>query len=337
MSEKRAEPREVGLKAIREVRSDRGRKRLSRITGPIALVVGGAVSLTLAGSWFIQERSLINRKEDLLKQQRAAVATVGAEWVPIRDQVEKLTMEAASAPFPGDMVASEAPSWDFRTSPGLYLRARVEDAMKPETLRDAVRESVRDSFASCLLRPTSTTIAALAQGLDAGPPAMADDQPWNLRQGYTSTHVLEDAWANEVKAAKDELTVRVFEIQYDKAQKEEIPVAINIVKRAQFFLLVLDEDVPAAAELARVANDGGGITEAEIQQVPHPARVYLIDLETNKEMVRLRRTVDPDLGAGQHTVRDPEVRASLRRQINNCALAQSVLGAIDASKGAARP
>ena len=56
-----------------------------------------------------------------------------------------------------------------------------------------------------------------------------------------------------MRDADDDLRLRVFVEQYDKAIREEIPLAIDVVKRAQFFLLVLDEDVPEAAAFA----DGG--------------------------------------------------------------------------------
>lgn len=330
MSEKPKEPRPIGLKAINEARTERGRKRHSRLTGPVALVVGGAVLLTLTVAWFISTRSLATRKEALLSQQRAAVSTVGAEWFPLREKIEKLTVEAATGEYAGDRVAPEAATWDFRSSPGIYLRSRVADAKDVESLRKQARESVRDAFATCLLRQKNPSITALAKGEDAG--ASDEDQPWNLRQAYASTRVLEDGWAQEVKDATDELRVRAFEMQYEKAQKEEIPVAINIVKRAKFFLLVLDEDVPEAAALL---TDGGTVTGAELQQVAHPTRVHIIDLESGKEMVRLRRSAEAGfVVAGERGLTDPDVRAAMKRQVNNCALAQTVWAEIQPPKSA---
>lgn len=277
--------------------------------------------LTLVVAWLASNRSLSKQKEELLAQQRAAVTTVGAEWAPLRDKVEKLTLEAAADPFKGDFVDPEAAKWDFRSVPGIYLRLRKDDAKDVETLRKRAQDSVKDAFTGCLLRETNV---ALTRGeADAG---TAPDQPWNLRQAYSATRVLGDAWAAEVKAADDPLRLRVFEQQYDKAKRDGIPLAIDIVKRAQFYLLVLDEDVPEAKEYA---VDGGVVTSEELQQVAHPARVHIMNLKTGKELVRLRRTGEADFRfAGERPVQDPEVRAAMRRQVNNCALANEVWSAI---------
>lgn len=322
--EKDEKVRSIGLKAIDEARTERGHKKSNRVTGPVALVVGGAAVVTLSAAYFISSSSLDQKKNDVLEKHRAAVKTVGAEWFPLREKIEKVTLEAAQGDFKGDQVLPEAATWDFRSLPGIYLRSRIADAKNVESLRKQARESGRDAFAACLLRENNPSIAAQAKGEDAG--AGEDDQPWNLRQAYASTRVLEDGWAQEVRDAKDELRVRAFELQYEKSQKEEIPLAIDIVKRAQFFLLVLDEDVDQAKELA---TDGGKVTWAEVQQVAHPARVHVVDLKTGVEVVRLRRSAEADFRfAGERAVSDPQVRAAMKRQVNNCALAQTVWAAI---------
>jgi hypothetical protein len=124
-----------------------------------------------------------------------------------------------------------------------------------------------------------------------------------------------------VKDADDDLRLRVFAEQYDKAVKTEIPLAVDVVKQARFFLLVLDEDVPEAAKL----TDGGGITEEALQLVPHPSRVHLFDLASGKEILRLRRTGDARvIPAGERMVTDSETRDAMQRQANNCSLAGAV-------------
>jgi hypothetical protein len=320
-------PRPVGLKAIEEARTERGKSRANRVTGPVALVVGGVVVLVLTSSYFVSTGSLAQKKEDLLVKQRTAVKTVGAEWFPLRDKLEQITLDAAAGEYKGDQVLPEAQTWDFRSQPGIYLRSRVADAKNVESLRKQARESGRDAFSSCFLRENNPTIAAQAKGEDAG--TGSEDQPWNLRQAYQSTRVLEDGWAQEVKEAKEELFVRAFELQYEKAEKEEIPLAVNIVKRAQFFLLVLDEDAPEAQDIAKDNDAGGKVTWAEVQQVAHPARIHVVNLKTGQEVVRLRRSAEGGFRfAGERAVADPNVRAAMKRQVNNCALAQVVWASI---------
>lgn len=314
------EKRELGLKAVHSARAERTKSKYGKITGPVWLIAGGAVVVTLVLSWLLSDRSLSTERDELLSHQRAAVATVGAEWYPLRDKLEKLTLDAA-ARFEGDKVDVEQAKMDFRSLPGLYLRLRVAEAKTAESLREHAKDSVKDAFTGCLLRESN---AALARGdADAG---VGPDQPWNLRQAYKATRVLNEEWVREVKESTDKNRLRVFAQQYDKAKRDEIPLAIDIIKRAQFFLLVLDEDVPEARELA---GDAGTITAEALQQVPHPARVLIVNLRTGAEIARLRVTADATFRfVGQQTVTDPEVRAAMKRQVNNCALAGAVWAAL---------
>ncbi|HSO31699.1 MAG TPA: hypothetical protein VLT33_04270 [Labilithrix sp.] len=314
-----AEKRELGLKAVHSARAERGQSKFGKIDGRVWLVAGGAVITTLVVAYLLNDRTLSSEKEEILSQQRAAVSTVGAEWYPLRDRLEKMTLDLASH-FDGDKVDVEAAKMDFRSSPGLYLRLRVNDARDTDSLRKHAKESAKDAFTGCLLREPN---AALARGdTDAGTGA---EQPWNLHRAYSATRVMTDEWANEVKAADDKDRLRVFRQQYDKAKRDEIPLAIDIVKRAQFFLLVLDEDVPEARDLA----DGGPLTEEALQQVPHPARVHIVNLRTGAEIARLRKTAEADFQfVGERAVRDPETLAAMKRQVNNCALAQQVWSAL---------
>lgn len=320
MGEPLPEKREIGLKAVHAARAERKRSKFGKIDGRVWLVAGAAVVVTLVLAYLFNDRTLAGEREEILSQQRAAVATVGAEWTPLRDRLEKITLDAA-AKFDGDKVDLEAAKQDFRALPGLYLRLRVDDAKSLESLRKNARESAKDAFAGCLLREPN---AALARGeIDAG--AGGAEQPWNLHRAYKATHVLTDDWASEVKAADDKDKLRVFRQQYDKAKRDDIPVAIDIVKRAQFFLLVLDEDVPEARDL----TDGGAIDEDALQQVPHPARIHLVNLKTGAEIARLRKSAEADFQfAGEQAIRDPQTRAAIKRQVNNCALAGQVWSAL---------
>lgn len=310
----RSEKREIGLRAITDARAERKRSRVGKIDGRVWLVAGAAVVVTVGIAFLANSRSLDTERDEILSQQRAAVATVGKEWEPLRDRLEKITIDGALK-YEGDKVDLEAAKMDFRSQPGLYLRLRVEEAKNVDSLRKNARMSTRDAFAGCLLREPN---APLARGeLDAG---AAPEQPWNLHRAYTATHVLDDDWAKEVKDADDKDRLRVYRQQYDKAKRDEIPVAIDIVKRAQFYLLVLDEDVPEAKDL----TDGGAIDEDALQQVGHPARVFLVNLKTNELIARLRKTAEADWELAGGAVRDPDTRAAMKRQVNNCALAQQV-------------
>jgi hypothetical protein len=305
-----------GLPAIARAREDRrsGRTRWTMQAGIVAgaCVLGGLLAHTL-----IQARDVRADRQTLLSKQRAVAATLGAEWTPLRDRLESDILEAAKA-YAGDRVEPEARKGDFRSQPGLYLRMRVADAVDPAAIRKVAADAKKDAFAGCLLREPNDRGAR--GEADAG--AFAE-QPWNLGQAYTATRILTDEWLQSLKDADDDLRMRVFKDQYEKAVALEIPFAIEIVKRASFFLLVLDEDTPEAAPLA--AEDAGRTPEEALQLVLHPARVMLFQLADGKPILRLRRSADARVvPAGERMITDPEIRDAMQRQANNCALARAV-------------
>ncbi len=223
----------------------------------------------------VSGRELGDRRTALLAKQRADDATIGQEWNPLRDRIEKFVVDRGGAYGDDKVVEPDAKAWAGRVESGIYLRLRVEDAKTPASIRAAAQDSARDAFTGCMLR---TENKALAEGVpDAG---IFPDQPWNLRQAYAATRILTLEWVEQVKEADDSLRLRIFEQQYDKAEREEIPRAIDIVKKADFFLLVLDEpaDEPGAAT-PRAADAAVDTAEEAIQLVPHWARVYVLDFE----------------------------------------------------------
>jgi hypothetical protein len=267
-------------------------------------------------------------RQKLLSKQRAVVSELGPEWFPLRDKLEGEILTSARD-YAGDHVEPDARKNGFRTQPGLYLRMRVADARDVASVRRVAVEAKKDAFATCLLRePNDRGVRGDA---DAG--AFAE-QPWNLGQAYAATRILTDDWVKDVQGADDDLRLKVFQEQYDKAVGGDIPLAVDIVKRAQFFLLALDEDVPEAAHLV----ESGPITEAALQLVPHPTRVHLFDVATGRELLRLRRSGDAQvIPAGERVITDPEMMDAMQRQANNCSLASQVEMALAPPPAAGAP
>jgi len=275
-----------------------------------AAVIGGFVA-----RWIVSERELASGKQSLLAKQRAIAATLGAEWYPLRDKLESDVLTAAKEDS-ADMVDAPARRREWRSQPGLYLRMRLADAQDTDHVHAAAADSRKDAFAACLLREPNER--GMRGELDGG--AFAE-QPWNLGQAFSATRILADDWVRVVKEADDDMRLRIFRDQYDKAVRDEIPVAIDVVKRAQFFLLVLDEDVPEALPYA----DGGVLSEEALQLVGHPAHVHLFELPGGREILRLKRSGESRvIPAGERVVTDPETRDAMQRQANNCALAARV-------------
>jgi hypothetical protein len=316
-----------GLPSIARAREDRasGRGRWTTQAGLMALaaVVGGYVAHLIVSS-----HELTADRKALLSKQRAVSATLGEQWFPLRDKLEGEIL-ASARDYAGDYVEPDLRRSGFRTQPGLYLRMRVADARDAASIRRVAAEAKKDAFATCLLRePNERGVRGDA---DAG--AFAE-QPWNLGQAYAATRILTDEWVHDVDTADDDLRMKIFQEQYDKAVGGEVPLAVDIVERAQFFLLALDEDVPEAARFV----ESGPITEAALQLVPHPTRVHLFDVATGREMLRLRRSGDAQvIPAGERVITDPEMMDAMQRQANNCSLAGQVEMALAPPRSPAAP
>lgn len=323
------EPRKPGLKAVYEGREQRVKGKFTRLTPRILLFLVSSFFLIILLYGFFAKRSLDKAKGELLAKRRAVEATLGPEWFPLRDNLEKLTLDTANN-WPGDWVDSIASKTDFRSAPTVYLRLRVADAKNVESLRAHAKDSVKDAFAGCMFK------GAFAPSPDGGTETITRDNAmeiasrgladvWNLREAYASTRVLTDQWADEVKDASDDLRLRVFEQQFDLATRKEIPLAVKIIKRAQWFVLVLDEDAPEALD----KSDGGAITMEALQLVPHTARVRIWNLRTNAELARVKATAGGGVRfVGEQATSDPEAMEAAQRQVNNCALANRVQAAL---------
>jgi hypothetical protein len=304
-----------GLQGVHKAREMRVAGKFSR---PTEKMWGAALLMLIAvlGAYrYFSNRSLSDAKDDLLGKRKAIEVTVGAEWTPLHTKLEQIAIDEAAV-FKGDFVDPAAKSLSFRSTPGLYLRMKVDDAHDGASIRKAAQDSLKDGFTSCLLR---TTNEPLARGdADAG---AFPDQPWNLRQAYSATRILTDDWKREVEESSDSLRLRVFQQQYDKAVAEEIPLAIDIIKKARVFVLVLDEEESSAPR-----NDAGIITDETLQLVEHDARIIVYDLKKDALLARLKRTASGTyMPAGDRPIADEETRDAVQRQVNNCALAQAVL------------
>jgi hypothetical protein len=319
VAETKPERRPPGLPSLNQAKADRERGRYSRGSPGLWLGVVACLVAIVVAYRYVEARQLGGAKEALLAKDRAVRSTVGAAWFPLRDSLEQVVLAAAAKSEP-DLVDPTLASWDFRALPGLYLRLRLADAKDVASLRHAAQYSQRDGFVGCFLREPNP--AAARGDADAG--AFAE-QPWNWQKAYDKTRILTDEWTSEVSASEDPLRLKVFEEQYDKAMKTEIPSAIDLVKRAQFFLFVLDEDSPDV----HPTEAGAPVTLADLQLAPHFARVNMIDLRTHTAVLRVRRSADASfVFVGENRVSDPETLDAMKRQVQNCALAKEVDRAI---------
>lgn len=312
-------PRNRGLESIKTARAARKLGRGAKLTPQVALYAGALVIASIVGYRFLWSRNLENTRKSLIAKQQATVNTVGVEWNALQGDLERFAIEGASPTYAGDRVSPELATWKFESQPGLWLRIRLAEAKAPETLRAAAQYSVRDSFTTCFLKEAATPVRA--EDPDAG--AIFPEQPWNVKRAYQATKVLGTPWLTEVQNATDDLRMGYFASQFEKAEREEIPVAIDIVKKARFFLLLLDEDVPAATQ-----ESDAGLFVSDLSLVPHPVRIFLVNLKTKEVVLRLRASADGEFRSVTETALSEESRKAIQRQVNNCSLAGTALKAM---------
>ncbi len=323
-----------GLLAIEEARTKRKEGRLPTIPTRFFLW-----TLTVLVAWGIfywrkTQNEIESQKAALFAKQRGIATELAAKVDPLKQRIELWTLEAGGA-YAGDLVLPELKSFDFTTQPGIYLRLRLEDASSPEKIRKAAIGSLRDGFTACLFReanadPSSGPPCKASHDCTPGtfcnevnhcmPPA----QPYNMRTAYHGTRVLGEEWTVGLRAASDDMQMRLFEREFESAVKDDIPLVIDLLTRAQFFLLVLDED-PDPTEAA--PPQGGKLTFDAVQALPHTARVSLFGLKggAEKALARLRRSMAAKfVPTGPNAPSDPEILASQQRQVNSCQLALQV-------------
>jgi hypothetical protein len=316
-----------GLAAIEESKANRSSGRMPAIPPRFIL---WTITIFIAWGiyyWRKTQGEVESQKAQLFARQRGIVAELGAKFDPLRQRIEEWTISEAGA-YNGEIASPELGNWDFTTQPGIYLRLRLSDATGVPSIRKAAQASLRDAFTACLFRvpnadPTSGPPCKASHDCAPGtfcnevdrcmPPA----QPYNMRTAYHGTRVLGEDWTMRLRTASDDVTMRLLEREFESAVKDDIPLVIDLLTRAQFYLLVLDED---PAELP----PGEKPTLDVVQGLPHAARVTLFGLKPGMERVllRVRRKIDGRfIPAGENAATDPDLIAAQQRQVNSCQLA----------------
>jgi hypothetical protein len=327
------EERTRGLEAIRRSREERQRGKWPVIPGRFWLWTGTILAVWAVVYYKRTQGEIESQKARIFARQRGVAAELGPRFEPLRDRIEKWTVEA-SGPYAGDLVDPDAKTWDFAGQPGIYLRLRIGDATSVPKIRKASDASLRDGFTACLFHvpnpdPASGPPCKYTHECAAGSfcnevdHCMPAAQPFNMRAAYRGTRILTDDWAVELRAASDDMRMRLLEREFDAVVNDDVPLVIDLMTRAQFFLLVLDED-PGSGVPADAGREG-------IQAAAHPSRVMLWGLKAphQKPLLRLRRDLDAKLVmTGEAATAAPEIQAAQQRQANGCQLALDVREAL---------
>lgn len=288
--------------------------------------------------WRVVQGALESEKNRVMAKQRAIAQSLGPRILPFRDKLEAWVQELAK-PWPGPAVSHAVSVTDLAKSPGVYLRIRMKNAGKPESIREAAARSLRDGFTSCLFVDRASK--DFAQGLacktsgDCRSGELCNEwnvckpppSPYNLRLAYRAMRVLSTEWTDELHQAGSDLAVAGYDRDLDGVVKTDVPVAIDLLQRAKFFAVVIDEEPKAG--LPKALADSSETEEERLQRVPHMARIGIWSLESGEQLLRLRtEAAGKFVPVGKAIVKDPANQAAQQRQANSCALALEVKHAL---------
>lgn len=330
--------RERGLPSLNQARAER---RRALVYGKVAframpphfwlwVFVGMAAFAVIY--WRVSASRLEGRKSAVMAKQRAVAVALGPKIQPFRDQVEGWARELA-ADGPADFVAPGDALKDLREAPGVYLRLRRENAKTAKTIRKAAQASLLDGFTSCLfVSPPGQNQGPACQVTSECQPGLLCNEwnvcappprPYNMRLAYRSLRVLSTEWSDELNESETELAVNAYDRDLDSVAKHDVPVAVEIMNKAKFVTLVMDEDPPGG--LPKPEPGGEESPDQVLQRLPHFARVGIWDIATKTPLLRLRtQAVAQFVAMGAHGPTNADAVAAQTRQANNCALALAV-------------
>ena len=316
-----------GLPAITRARELReARKNNPAASGKFWIWSGVAVAALSIFYWKKTQADNEAYRTRVLTRQRAIAAEMGPLFFPLREKIERWTADTARGEWANELVGGSAEVArvlpELLKKPGIYLRLAQPDAQPAEKLRVAATDSLLDEFVLRFVRNpgpdphlgkecTATRECTPGQMCNEIGHCAEPSQPYNLRIAYRGTRVLNDEWVHTVETADEELRLRLFERDLNSAVESDIPITIDLLKRAQYFLVVIDELPPGL-----VAADKDTSLEQTAQAEVHTARVAVYDIRRDALVARVRERVDATVPVVQNGI------GAQRRQIFNYELAR---------------
>lgn len=274
----------------------------------LALVVAFVVVFLLARHRARQE--LAAMRAALLERASSARASLTDDDLKTPARVEAWLARAASA-YPGDHVAEalRAPGGLAATleRPAIYVRGDLDTFTSPAASRASAAQGRKDAFLLCLLEPPEgrSEKAQLKQVLAAYAGGARVEAPTAhvrlLSEAQLGLPLLTPEWQEQVRRADS-----YAEFEQLRRDFERAPIAAaRQAAKARLVVFALDE-----------RGDGRGVTELDGER-PHPVRVGIVDLASDRVLLRARRNVDPKWISAAR-------RAEYARGLDDCALALDV-------------
>jgi hypothetical protein len=238
------------------------------------------------GAWRQSRIDLENARARLLDKTRAASANLGAKGDQAIARVEA-RLVPLTGPWTGDLVddslRAEGLPEILGSRPVLYVRGSLDALSKRSAIPEAAASSSKDALLFCLVDPPrSRTEPVLLDKVRVayGSASIVETETPNVRrlgELLAGMPFLLPAWVDAILAAPDRDTLARMNREFDRA-----PIA-HAKEAARSSLLLVAMDEPGT---------GNGPTELDGER-PHPIRLFLVDLDTDKVMLRVKKSVDP--------------------------------------------
>lgn len=289
--------------------------------------------------WRTEVGEVQTLRDDLMARQRTVEKDLGPRWFPLRDKIEQWVQECGTRTELEHIDQETLSGWDFRGMRGIYLRLGIDDAVNLDRLREATQRSLHDGFTACLLvapnpsplaGPACQTTRDCQRGHFCNEMKHCSEysQPYNLRIAYQTMRVLTPEWVQDVQQITAKLTLRGAVATFDAINEYDIPIAVDLLQRSKYFMVVVDEKAPEGSEPEPVLDDevdpeAGVRFDPSIPTAPHKARVCVWRLEDDKQVLAIRRDAAGALVGGRAAT-SVSSEVARQRQANSCALALSV-------------
>lgn len=262
---------------------ERGARRgtaVARVLVLAAALVTGRACFTLRAR---ETSELDASRSALVGDVHAKAAALGDGGREVVSRVLPILARHAASPSP-DLVAPEvagAGLGALLARPAIYVRGPASAFADEQATLAAARTSRKDPFVVCLVDPPASgdekaildhTRAVYMGGGEARTRTVS-----HLSDAMTGLPYLAEAFVEKARTAKTVQEVVALRRSFEKAPLD----AAIAASRAEILIAALDEP-----------GTGGGPTELDGERA-HDVRVLISELRTGRDLVRLRRPVDP--------------------------------------------
>lgn len=272
----------------------RSEKRRAKVTPLIVATLRAGLllfAIAMTVSFFVKKRGQESRvstlRAEVLAAHDKASSGLRKRDKELRQRVEIAVAQALNT-YRGDVLSEEvrdpALFRELLQKPGIYLRASIRDLKKPEGLKLAAENSLKDAFLVCLLDPPPGTkeremVERVYVAYRSGPELDKATLPFfRLQAGLAFLPIFEAPWRESVLHAKE-----LSGLQYLKKTIERAPIDVaRAVARSETMLILLDEE-----KLPGSPSEFDGSSK-------HFVQVHLVKLDSQTTVLRLRRLVDPE-------------------------------------------